>query len=123
LDVLLRCRSLGAEQGAAGTVTGPDDPVLIRRSSVRTGYEIELAVVIGRTARYLSTPEAADDVTERGLPHEKGGQWDEGRSCETFNPLGPWLEAPGQVGDPQGLTMRLWVNGELCQRVPVSAGR
>jgi 2-keto-4-pentenoate hydratase/2-oxohepta-3-ene-1,7-dioic acid hydratase in catechol pathway len=110
---------------AANTVVGPDDTVLVPRTSEKTDYEIELAVVIGRTARYLDSPEAADDViagyaiaddvTERAFQHERGGQWDKGKSCETFNPLGPWLVTPEETGDPQGLAMRLWVNGELRQ--------
>ncbi|MBO3751228.1 fumarylacetoacetate hydrolase family protein [Streptosporangiaceae bacterium NEAU-GS5] len=110
---------------AANTVIGPDDTVLIPRSSVKTDYEIELAVIIGRTARYLDTPAdadgviagfaIADDVSERAFQHERGGQWDKGKSCETFNPLGPWLVTPDEVGDPQALAMRLWVNGEPRQ--------
>jgi 2-keto-4-pentenoate hydratase/2-oxohepta-3-ene-1,7-dioic acid hydratase in catechol pathway len=110
---------------AANTVVGPDDTVLVPRTSEKTDYEIELAVVIGRTTRYLDSPEAADDViagyaiaddvSERAFQHERGGQWDKGKSCETFNPLGPWLVTPEETGDPQGLAMRLWVNGELRQ--------
>ncbi|MFE9750923.1 fumarylacetoacetate hydrolase family protein [Saccharothrix saharensis] len=110
---------------APNTVVGPDDMVLIPRGSAKTDYEIELAVVIGRTARYLDSPEdadaviagyaIADDVTERAYQHERGGTWDKGKSCETFNPLGPWLVTPDEVGDPQGLAMRLRVNGELRQ--------
>ncbi|MFF7281260.1 fumarylacetoacetate hydrolase family protein [Streptomyces griseorubiginosus] len=110
---------------AANTVVGPDDTVLIPRTSAKTDYEIELAIVVGRTARYLDSEGAADevvagyaiadDVTERAFQHERGGQWDKGKSCETFNPLGPWLVTPDEVGDPQGLAMRLWVNGEPRQ--------
>ena len=110
---------------ASNTVVGPDDTVLVPRGSVKTDYEIELAVVIGRTARYLAdVAEArrviagfaiADDVSERAFQHERGGQWDKGKSCETFNPLGPWLVTPDEVGDPQNLAMRLWVNGGLRQ--------
>ncbi|MCE6998565.1 fumarylacetoacetate hydrolase family protein [Saccharothrix sp. S26] len=110
---------------ASNTVVGPDDTVLIPRGSAKTDYEIELAVVIGRTARYLDSPEdaddviagyaIADDVTERAYQHERGGTWDKGKSCETFNPLGPWLVTPDEVGDPQALGMRLRVNGEPRQ--------
>jgi len=110
---------------AANTVVGPDDTVLIPRGSAKTDYEIELAVVIGRTARYLQSPAdsdaviagyaIADDVSERAFQHERGGQWDKGKSCETFNPLGPWLVTPDEAGDQQQLGMRLWVNGELRQ--------
>ncbi|WP_367127443.1 fumarylacetoacetate hydrolase family protein [Saccharothrix sp. HUAS TT1] len=110
---------------ASNTVVGPDDTVLIPRGSAKTDYEIELAVVIGRTARYLDSPEdadaviagyaIADDVTERAYQHERGGTWNKGKSCEAFNPLGPWLVTRDEVGDPQGLVMRLRVDGELRQ--------
>ncbi|WP_347625568.1 fumarylacetoacetate hydrolase family protein [Sphaerisporangium sp. B11E5] len=110
---------------ASSTVVGPDDEVLVPRGSVKTDYEVELAVVVGRRARYLSSPEeaagviagyaVANDVSEREFQLERGGQWDKGKSCETFNPLGPWLVTGEEVGDPQGLGLRLWVNGELRQ--------
>jgi 2-keto-4-pentenoate hydratase/2-oxohepta-3-ene-1,7-dioic acid hydratase in catechol pathway len=110
---------------APNTVIGPDDEVLVPRGSVKTDWEVELAVVIGRTARYLAGPDEvldciagytiANDVSEREFQLERGGQWDKGKSCETFNPLGPWLVTPDEVGDPQQLGMRLWVNGELRQ--------
>jgi 2-keto-4-pentenoate hydratase/2-oxohepta-3-ene-1,7-dioic acid hydratase in catechol pathway len=110
---------------AANTVVGPDDTVLVPRAGLKTDYEIELAVVIGRTARYLDSLDdadgviegyaIADDVTERAFQLERGGQWVKGKSCETFNPLGPWLVTPDEAGDPQQLGMRLWVNGELRQ--------
>lgn len=110
---------------ASNTVVGPDDTVLIPRGSEKTDYEVELSVVIGRTARYLGAPDAAtahiagytiaNDVSERALQLERGGQWVKGKSCETFNPLGPWLASPDEVGDPQALGLRLWVNGERRQ--------
>ncbi|MFD3993138.1 fumarylacetoacetate hydrolase family protein [Streptomyces sp. NPDC058548] len=103
------------------TVSGPYDEVLIPRDSVKTDYEVELAVVIGRTARYLESDEDAlacvagyavsHDVSERAFQLERGGQWDKGKSCETFNPLGPWLVTPDEVPDPQKLSLRLTVNG------------
>ncbi|MFE2012917.1 fumarylacetoacetate hydrolase family protein [Streptomyces sp. NPDC059491] len=103
------------------TVSGPYDEVLIPRGSVKTDYEVELAVVIGRTARYLESDEDAlacvagyavsHDVSERAFQLERGGQWDKGKSCETFNPLGPWLVTPDEVPDPQKLSLRLTVNG------------
>ncbi|MFF4169399.1 fumarylacetoacetate hydrolase family protein [Streptomyces sp. NPDC001744] len=103
------------------TVGGPYDEVLIPRGSRKTDYEVELAVVIGRTARYLDSEEEAlacvagyavsHDVSERAFQLERGGQWDKGKSCETFNPLGPWLVTPDEVPDPQGLALRLSVNG------------
>ncbi|WP_030267998.1 fumarylacetoacetate hydrolase family protein [Streptomyces sp. NRRL B-24484] len=133
----LNYRDHAAEAGAAipaepvvflkpsNTVVGPNDTVLIPRGSEKTDYEAELAVVIGRTARYLeSDAEAAavvagyttaNDVTERAFQHERGGQWDKGKSAETFTPLGPWLVTADEVGDPQRLPLRLWVNGALRQ--------
>ncbi|GIJ07770.1 2-hydroxyhepta-2,4-diene-1,7-dioate isomerase [Micromonospora andamanensis] len=110
---------------AADTVVGPDDPVLVPRGSTRTDWEVELAVVIGRKARYLPSVEAAmdcvagyaisHDVSEREFQLDRGGQWDKGKSCETFNPLGPWLVTADEVADPQDLRLRLWVNGVLRQ--------
>jgi len=116
---------LARARDAPNTVIGPDDTVLIPRRSVKTDYGVELAVVIGQTARYLDSPAAAadviagyaisNDVSEREFQLERGGQWDKGKSCETFNPLGPWLVTPDEVEDPQALGLRLWVNGELRQ--------
>jgi 2-keto-4-pentenoate hydratase/2-oxohepta-3-ene-1,7-dioic acid hydratase in catechol pathway len=110
---------------APDTVVGPDDEVLIPRRSVKTDYEVELAVVIGEAARYLDSPEAADahiagyaisnDVSEREFQLERGGQWDKGKNCETFNPLGPWIRTADEVPEPQRLGLRLWVNGEPRQ--------
>jgi 2-keto-4-pentenoate hydratase/2-oxohepta-3-ene-1,7-dioic acid hydratase in catechol pathway len=110
---------------ASYTVVGPNDTVLIPRGSVKTDYEVELAIVIGRAARYLESPEAAlehvagyavsNDVSEREFQIEYSPQWDLGKSCETFNPLGPWLVTPDEAGDPGKLGLRLSVNGESRQ--------
>jgi 2-keto-4-pentenoate hydratase/2-oxohepta-3-ene-1,7-dioic acid hydratase in catechol pathway len=107
------------------TVIGPDDEVLIPRKSAKTDWEVELAIVIGSTTRYLESPDAAaahiagyaisNDVSEREFQLERGGQWDKGKNCETFNPLGPWLLTADEVADPQQLGLRLWVNGEQRQ--------
>ncbi|WP_049580044.1 fumarylacetoacetate hydrolase family protein [Streptomyces sp. SBT349] len=108
------------------TVVGPTDDVLIPRGSTRTDWEVELGVVIGRRARYLASPEEAlahvagfvvsNDVSERAYQlDESGGQWSKGKSCETFNPLGPALVTADEVGDPQDLRLRSWVNGEVRQ--------
>lgn len=107
------------------TVVGPFDDVLIPRRSVKTDWEVELGVVIGTEARYLESPDVAlrhvagyvvsHDVSEREFQLERGGQWDKGKSCETFNPLGPDLVPADRVADPQDLGLRLWVNGELRQ--------
>ncbi|MCY0930719.1 fumarylacetoacetate hydrolase family protein [Streptomyces sp. H27-H1] len=129
----LNYRDHAAETGAAiparpvvfmkdpGTVVGPYDEVLIPRGSVKTDWEVELAVVIGRRARYLDGPDAAraviagytisHDVSERAFQLEYSSQWDLGKSCETFNPLGPWLVTADEAGDPQDLGLHLSVNG------------
>ena len=86
------------------TIVGPDDTVLIPRGSQKTDWEVELAVIMGTEARYLSSPDVAmstvagfaisNDVSEREFQLERGGQWDKGKNCETFNPLGPWIATP-----------------------------
>ncbi len=110
---------------APNTVVGPNDEVLVPRTSTKTDWEVELGVVIGRQARYLESPEVAldyvagyclsHDVSERAFQMERGGQWVKGKSAETFNPLGPWLVTPDELGDPQDVHLRLWVNGVLRQ--------
>ncbi|ANZ36705.1 2-hydroxyhepta-2,4-diene-1,7-dioate isomerase [Lentzea guizhouensis] len=107
------------------TIVGPYDEVLVPRRSVKTDWEVELGVVIGRTARYLESEADAlacvgayvlsHDVSEREFQIERGGTWDKGKNCETFNPLGPFLVPADEIADPQDLEMRLWVNGELKQ--------
>lgn len=111
------------------TVIGPDDEVLVPRASRKTDWEIELAVVIGTTARYCESEDEAlshiagyaiaNDVSEREFQIERGGQWDKGKSCETFNPLGPWLVTPEALADegldPNALALHLSVNGEVRQ--------
>ncbi|XVV04278.1 fumarylacetoacetate hydrolase family protein [Actinosynnema sp. CA-248983] len=107
------------------TIVGPYDEVLVPRNSVKTDWEVELGVVIGRTARYLETAEEAlacvagytvsHDVSEREFQIERGGQWDKGKNCETFNPLGPFLVPARDVPDPQALGLRLSVNGTTRQ--------
>ncbi|HQZ32921.1 MAG TPA: fumarylacetoacetate hydrolase family protein [Ilumatobacteraceae bacterium] len=109
----------------AATIVGPTAPVMIPRASNKTDWEVELGVVMGGIARYLDSPDDAgeliagyvlsDDVSEREFQLERGGQWDKGKSCETFNPLGPWLVTADEISDPQNL--RLWcdVNGERMQ--------
>jgi 2-keto-4-pentenoate hydratase/2-oxohepta-3-ene-1,7-dioic acid hydratase in catechol pathway len=106
---------------ASNCVIGPNDDVLLPPGSRKTDWEVELGVVIGKTARYL--PDAAsaasciagycisNDVSEREYQLERGGQWTKGKSAETFNPVGPWLVTPDEVGDPQNLALSLDVNG------------
>ena len=107
------------------TIIGPFDDVHLPRGSKKTDWEVELGVVIGSTARYLeSTDDALDyvagyvlsnDVSEREFQLERGGQWDKGKSCETFNPLGPWLVPSRDIDDPQNLQLILTVNGDVRQ--------
>ena len=110
---------------ASNTVVGPYDDVLIPRGGEKTDWEIELGVVIGKEARYLASPADASahiagyclthDVSERAFQLEHNGQWTKGKSCDTFNPLGPWLSTPDEIPNPDALKMKLWVNGELRQ--------
>lgn len=110
---------------APDTMVGPDDEVLVPRGSVQTDWEVELAVVIGKTARYVESHAEAmscvagyaisHDVSEREFQLERGGTWDKGKSCETFNPFGPWLLTADELPDPQDLSLRLSVNGVLRQ--------
>ena len=107
------------------TVVGPNDNVLIPRGSAKTDWEVELAVVIGRTARYLDSPVRAldhvagyaisNDVSEREFQLERSSQWDLGKSCETFNPLGPYLVTSDEITDPGNLGLRARVNGVARQ--------
>lgn len=108
------------------TVVGPYDDVVVPRGSEKTDWEVELAAVIGRRARYLDSPEEAlahvagvavsNDVSEREFQvGHSGGQWSKGKCCETFNPLGPWLVPLEDVGDLTQLGLRSWVNGEPRQ--------
>jgi len=111
---------------AANTMVGPNDDVLIPRRSTKTDWEVELGVVIGTEARYLESREQAEahiagycishDVSEREFQLERGGQWSKGKSCDTFNPLGPWLATREEVPDVNNLNMRLSVNGQVRQR-------
>jgi 2,4-didehydro-3-deoxy-L-rhamnonate hydrolase len=110
---------------APNTVVGPYDDVLIPRGSTKTDWEVELGVVIARPARYLASPAGAlahvagytisHDVSERELQLERGGQWTKGKSCDTFNPLGPFLATPDEVPDTQALELTLEVNGARRQ--------
>lgn len=107
------------------TVIGPFDEVLVPRGSVKTDYEVELGVVLGRQVRYLESAEeglaavagyvVSHDVSEREFQLERGGTWDKGKNCETFNPLGPWFVTADEVPDVTSLGLRCWVDGELRQ--------
>ena len=109
---------------ATSAICGPNDDVLIPRGSTKTDWEVELGVVIGRTAKYVSEADALsyvagycviNDVSERAFQTERQGQWTKGKSCDTFGPTGPWLVTADEVADPQNLGMWLTVNGEKLQ--------
>lgn len=110
---------------ASNTVVGPFDDLQIPRASEKTDWEVELGVVIGREARYLEGVEDArdhiagyvlsHDVSERGFQLERGGQWTKGKSCDTFNPLGPFVVTADDLPYPRNLAMQLSVNGERRQ--------
>jgi 2-keto-4-pentenoate hydratase/2-oxohepta-3-ene-1,7-dioic acid hydratase in catechol pathway len=103
---------------------GPNDPVVLPQGSVKSDWEVELGVVIGSKARYVSEADAlnhvagycvVNDVSEREYQIERGGTWDKGKGCDTFGPVGPWLVTADEVGDPQNLSMFLEVNGHRFQ--------
>ena len=109
---------------ATSAVVGPDDTVLIPRNSTAVDYEVELGVVIGTPAKYVSEDEAlthvagyciVNDVSERDFQNKLTGQWTKGKSCDTFGPIGPWLVTRDEVENPQDLSMALDVNGERRQ--------
>ncbi len=110
---------------APNCVVGPYDDVMLPKGSVKTDWEVELAIVIGTSASYVSEADAmshiagfciCNDVSEREFQAERGGQWMKGKSAPTFGPLGPWLVTPDEIKDVQKLDMWLDVNGERCQR-------
>lgn len=109
---------------ATSAIVGPNDDLLIPRGSEKTDWEVELGIVIGKTAKYDSEDDALDyvagyctlhDVSERAFQIERAGQWTKGKSCDTFGPTGPWLVTKDEVADPQDLKMWLTVNGETMQ--------
>lgn len=109
---------------ATSAIVGPNDDLLIPRGSEKTDWEVELGIVIGKTAKYVSEDDALDyvagyctlhDVSERAFQIERAGQWTKGKSCDTFGPTGPWLVTKDEVADPQNLGMWLKVNGETMQ--------
>jgi 2-keto-4-pentenoate hydratase/2-oxohepta-3-ene-1,7-dioic acid hydratase in catechol pathway len=105
-------------------VVGPNDPVVLPQDSVKTDWEVELGVVIGERARYVSEADAmkhvagyciVNDVSERDYQIERGGTWDKGKGCDTFGPIGPWLATADEIPNPQDLEMWLEVNGKRFQ--------
>ena len=109
---------------ATSAIIGPDDPVILPRGSDKTDWEVELAIVIGKTAKYVSEADAmgyvagytvTNDVSERDFQLKRQGQWTKGKSCDTFGPIGPWLVTPDEVPEPKNLKIWLKVNGEMMQ--------
>lgn len=109
---------------AVSCIQGPNDPVMLPKGSVKTDWEVELGVVIGTRARYVSQKDALsfvagyctiNDISERAYQLERGGTWDKGKGCDTFGPLGPWLVTRDEVPNPQRLGLWLEVNGKRVQ--------
>jgi 2,4-diketo-3-deoxy-L-fuconate hydrolase len=109
---------------ATSSIIGCNDAVVLPRDSVKSDWEVELGVVIGKRARYVDQANALDyvagycvvnDLSEREYQLERGGQWDKGKGCDTFGPVGPWLVTTDEVPDPQNLDMWLEVNGKRYQ--------
>ena len=109
---------------ATSAICGPNDPIIIPRGSAKTDWEVELAVIIGTRAKYVSEADAmnhvagfavTNDVSERGFQIERSGQWTKGKSCDNFGQIGPYLVTRDVVADPQDLAMWLTVNGETMQ--------
>ena len=109
---------------AVSCLQGPNDTVMIPRGSVKTDWEVELGVIIGSRASYVTEAEALDyvagyctihDLSERDFQLNRGGTWDKGKGCDTFGPVGPWLVTADEVGDPENLGMWLEVNGKRVQ--------
>ena len=109
---------------ATSCIMGPNDAIMLPKGSLKTDWEVELGVVIGTTARYVSEEDAlnhvagyclVNDVSERAYQNERGGTWDKGKGCDTFAPIGPWLVTRDEVPDPQALDLWLEVDGRRCQ--------
>jgi 2-keto-4-pentenoate hydratase/2-oxohepta-3-ene-1,7-dioic acid hydratase in catechol pathway len=109
---------------ATSAIIGPNDTVLKPRGSTKLDWEVELGVVIGKTASYVDEADAeahiagycvVNDVSERAFQNERGGTWDKGKGCDTFGPIGPWLVTRDEVADPANLKMWLTVNGKTFQ--------
>ena len=109
---------------ATTCISGPNDPVVMPIGSTKLDWEVELGIVIGRETRHVTEAKAVDhvggycvfhDVSERAFQLERGGQWDKGKGCDSFGPIGPWLVTKDEVADPQRLRLWLDVNGERMQ--------
>ncbi|MEL7278843.1 MAG: fumarylacetoacetate hydrolase family protein [Pseudomonadota bacterium] len=109
---------------ATSSLSGPHDPLVLPRTSEKSDWEVELGVVIGHTALYVTEAEAlshvagycvVNDISERAFQLERGGQWYKGKSAPGFGPIGPWFVTPDEVGDPQNLALSMTLNGEVMQ--------
>ena len=109
---------------ATSAIIGPNDDVVIPKNAIKPDWEVELGIVIGREARYVDEANAMEhvagycivnDLSERHFQTERGGQWDKGKGCDTFGPIGPWLVTPDEIPDPQNLAMWLEVDGHRYQ--------
>jgi 2-keto-4-pentenoate hydratase/2-oxohepta-3-ene-1,7-dioic acid hydratase in catechol pathway len=109
---------------AISCLSGPNDDIMLPQDACKGDWEVEMGLIIGRTARYVAERDALDciagyvlanDVSERSFQMERGTQWDKGKGCDTFGPVGPWLVTPDEVGDPQDLDIFLDLNGERMQ--------
>jgi 2-keto-4-pentenoate hydratase/2-oxohepta-3-ene-1,7-dioic acid hydratase in catechol pathway len=109
---------------AISCLSGPNDPIMLPRDSRKTDWEVELGVVIGKSCRYVEQADAlghvagfvlANDVSEREFQKERGSQWDKGKGCDTFGPIGPWLVTPDEIPDCQAIDLFLDLNGERMQ--------
>ena len=114
---------------ATSSIQGPDDDVILPRGSVKSDWEVELGVVIGKKAKHVSEAEALEyvagycvvnDLSEREFQLERGGTWDKGKACDTFGPIGPWLVTRDEVPDPQAL--RLWLDLDGVRRQDGNTG-
>jgi 2,4-didehydro-3-deoxy-L-rhamnonate hydrolase len=114
---------------ATSAIVGPNDPIIIPKGSEKTDWEVELAIVIGKKASYVSEKDALNhvagyvlhnDVSERAFQLERSGQWVKGKSCDTFAPIGPFIATPDEIGDPNNLNLWLTLNGEEMQNSSTS---
>jgi 2-keto-4-pentenoate hydratase/2-oxohepta-3-ene-1,7-dioic acid hydratase in catechol pathway len=114
---------------ASSAIVGPNDPIIIPKNSEKTDWEVELAVVIGKKASYVTEADALNhvagyvlhnDVSERAFQLERSGQWVKGKSCDTFAPIGPFIATPDEIGNPNNLNLWLKLNGEEMQNSSTS---
>ena len=122
-DVLARLEPM-IFMKATSAICGPNDTIELPRGSTNTDWEVELGIVIGKRAKYITEDQVMDhiagfvavnDVSEREYQKRRAGQFTKGKSCDTFGPIGPWLVTPDEIADPQTLGLRLMVNGETRQ--------